>query len=83
MQKYMQKLSLSYTHLTTYECGALKVANVYALVQHYVFILGLPQEMILSLVVQLIGVMLYGYCLGAIAATITNTASSRYIHMQR
>ena len=36
------------------------------------------QEMILALVIQLVGVMLYGYCLGAIAATLANVASSRY-----
>ncbi len=42
------------------------------------FICLIPvQEMVLSLVVQLIGVMLYGYCLGVIAATITNTSSSK------
>lgn len=36
------------------------------------------REMVFALVVQLIGIMLYGYCLGVIAATLTNTASFRY-----
>ncbi len=44
----------------------------------WLYVAWFLQEMILSLVVQLIGLMLYGYCLGAIAATITNTASPRY-----
>lgn len=35
------------------------------------------REMVFTLVVQLIGIMLYGYCLGVIAATLTNTASFR------
>lgn len=37
----------------------------------------IQQEMILALIIQLTGVMLYGYCLGAIAATLTNVASPR------
>ena len=32
-----------------------------------------------ALVVQLTGIMLYGYCLGAIAATLTNAASFRSV----
>ena len=35
------------------------------------------REMVFSLVVQLTGIMLYGYCLGVIAATLTNAASFR------
>lgn len=36
------------------------------------------QEMVFALVIQLMGVMLYGYCLGAIAASLTNVVGSRY-----
>ncbi len=36
------------------------------------------QEMVLALVVQMVGVLLYGYFLGAIAAVLTNVASPRY-----
>ena len=32
-----------------------------------------------ALVVQLTGIMLYGYCLGVIAATLTNAASFRSV----
>ena len=39
------------------------------------------REMVFALVVQLIGIMLYGYCLGIIAATLTNAASFRYAHV--
>ena len=34
--------------------------------------------MVFALVIQLMGVMLYGYCLGAIAASLTNVVGSRY-----
>ena len=33
--------------------------------------------MMVALVVQLLGVMLYGYCLGAVAASLTNVVGSR------
>ena len=35
--------------------------------------------MVFALVVQLTGIMLYGYCLGVIAATLTNAASFRSV----
>ena len=38
------------------------------------------REMVFALVVQLTGIMLYGYCLGVIAATLTNAASFRSVH---
>ena len=34
--------------------------------------------MVVALIVQLLGVMLYGYCLGAIAASLTNVVGSRW-----
>ena len=37
------------------------------------------REMVFALVVQLTGIMLYGYCLGVIAATLTNAASFRSV----
>lgn len=30
------------------------------------------------MIIQLVGVMLYGYCLGAVAAILTNVAIPRY-----
>ncbi len=39
------------------------------------------QEMALALVVQMTGVLLYGYCLGAVAATFTNVSSPKYGEM--
>ena len=33
--------------------------------------------MMVALVVQLLGVTLYGYCVGAIAASLTNVVGSR------
>lgn len=38
-----------------------------------------PREMVFALVIQLTGIMLYGYCLGVIAATLTNAASFRLL----
>ena len=76
MINYVAKVDLKRSVAETYNpvhalCGLLEF-------QFAITIYFFTQEMILALVIQLVGVMLYGYCLGAIAATLANVASSRY-----
>ena len=43
----------------------------------------LLQEMLLALAVQVIGVMLYGYCLGAIASILANNNGPRVNFLEK
>ena len=65
MQDYIISLYWASATLTSVGYGDISAHNA--------------REMVFALVVQLIGIILYGYCLGVIAATLTNAASFRSV----
>ena len=62
--------------VSTPDYSHARVASAWIVVLMYGLTCHL-QEMVYALIIQLMGVMLYGYCLGAIAASLTNVVGSR------